>query len=139
MKKLDYTTTFLTSEGEIFTQQKVKIDENKKPIIIKDEKGEPVRNQFGETLYAVEEVPITIKDIIITVASIQIDPKATPMELLNIGSAGIAASKNQDLSNEQIQVIKDNIDKVPRYRQPYLYALIINEFAEALKEDKKKK
>jgi hypothetical protein len=133
--KLDYGTTFLNSDGGIFLHQKLKMDAKGKPIKNPDyrevnEKGDVIHPHLRKPQHIVEDVELTLKDVIIIAAQAHLekDSELSPLAIAEVGSAGLAAMRGQQLTVKQAEAIKDRAARTMLGENPILYAQICEAF-----------
>jgi hypothetical protein len=114
--KYDYKQTFTSPDGVPFTHMKV-CRTPAGPAIMEMRNGQMQLKQ--------EEIPLTLGDAIglVTQTKVDSDTNLSAVEIVNIGTAGIAAMKGQSLSGDQVTILKDRIRKVFE-SNPMLVALM---------------
>ena len=124
--KFDYDQTFLTYRGNPYTTLQV----------VRGKDGKAV---FEDGKVKTEEIILTLREVILTLTEnrLEEDNVMSSLEIVNLGSAGIAAMRNQPLSESQISMLKNRVDKF--YPNPLLDALVLEvldagEFSDDAKE-----
>jgi hypothetical protein len=117
----DYDLVLITPEGTPFTYEKACRDKHGK--IIKEERKDA--SGAARTSVKTEEADFTLGQAILTVTQNPIpgDETLPPMDIVNLGTSGIAVMRKQAISAEQVEVLKARISKFYS-TNPLLVALI---------------
>lgn len=129
--KLDYDTTFMNADGGRFVHTKLKLDAKKKPVKNPDyrevdEAGNMIHPHLRKPQFLTEEVDLTLREVIIITAQTHLekDSELSPLAIAEIGSAGLAAMRGQQLTETQVEIIQERAAKTVLGENPILYAQI---------------
>jgi hypothetical protein len=106
---LDYKKTFTSPYGVPFNHMKVVRGEDGKmaTVVSLDKEGKTVK------VPQTEEAPLTLGDAILTACQnrLEDDKDLSAIDVVNIGTAGIAVMRDQPLSTDQVSMLKGRICK----------------------------
>jgi hypothetical protein len=129
--KLDYVATFDNADGGVFLHTKLKLDGKRKPVKNPDYRevdgeGNMIHPNLRKPQFLTEEVELTLREVIIitTQTHLEKDSELSPLAIAEIGRAGIAAMRGQQLTSKQAEMIQERAAKTVLGENPILYAQI---------------
>jgi hypothetical protein len=119
--KINYDETFESADGSVFSHQRVVIGKNKLPM----------RSADGER-YITEDVPVTMRDVLVGASNVVAGPEMGPMDIARVGGAGIAAAKRLDMQEDQLSAL---LERIPlSIRVPFFCTVVTDRIKEILAE-----
>jgi len=119
--KINYDETFESTDGSVFSRQRVVIGKNKLPV----------RSSDGEH-YVTEDIPVTMRDVLIGASNVVAGPEMGPMDIARVGGAGIAAAKRLDMQEDQLSAL---LERIPlSIRVPFFCTVVTDRIKEILAE-----